>query len=358
MNLRSCLLFELQDSLYGMDTLWVEEVFFLPELVKVAGVPPEVAGVLNLRSQTLLVLDLSYRLGIPQDSYRLSDSVIVLQHNYQRIGIIVQQVRDVISIAEDQIDHNWNFQNNSSINPALLTAETAQNSTFLGITHLHQETILLLNPEPLFLTTPLNPKTLNLNHDLPETSERHDKFKQASPLEQEIFRQRAQNLSHRLDNDDFSSSISMAIIGLNGETFGVELGEIREFTDIDRVTPIPCCPPHIVGNLNLRGEIVTLIDVRSFLNLGSGQAKTKAMVVQHEDLVVAIAVDEVFDVTYISKPQIQPIPTAIANLSEDALKGTVILENPLAEMNQTRKISILNLPAILRQDNLVVNEEI
>ena len=56
---------------------------------------------------------------------------------------------------------------------------------------------------------------------------------------------------------------------------------MREFTNITRVTPIPCTPPHIVGNLNLRGEILTLIDLSNFLQLNTAlvNQRQKAMVV-------------------------------------------------------------------------------
>ena len=110
----------------------------------------------------------------------------------------------------------------------------------------------------------------------------------ASPEERATFRERAENLRRTAESEDFAGLIPLAVIGLNGEYLGLDLDTVREFTDdISKITPIPCCPPHIVGNINLCGEIVTLVDVREVLNLpiaGTNQA-SKVMVVRMKDLV-------------------------------------------------------------------------
>jgi purine-binding chemotaxis protein CheW len=110
---------------------------------------------------------------------------------------------------------------------------------------------------------------------------------------------------------------------LNGEFFGVNLNRVREFTDVKKVTPIPCCPGHIIGNMNLRGEILTLIDIRGLLNLplNSIAEGYKAMVVEVDGIVSGITVEEVYDVMFLNPKDITSVPTAIHSINDEYLKG-------------------------------------
>jgi purine-binding chemotaxis protein CheW len=126
---------------------------------------------------------------------------------------------------------------------------------------------------------------------------------------------------------------------------------VREFTDIDKIVPIPCCPSYILGNLNLRGEIVTLVDLRHLLNLPLTDwgSNLKAMVVHLEDLVVGVAIEQVCDVTYVHSSQVMPVPAAIHSSKDEYLRGTVAYRD--------RMMSLLDLAKILTDGCLVVDEE-
>ena len=78
--------------------------------------------------------------------------------------------------------------------------------------------------------------------------------------------------------------IPLAIIQLGAECFGVGLDVVREFSHLRRVTAIPCCPSHIAGNMNLRGDILTLVDIRGLLNIPAEGNPSEVMVVEAGDL--------------------------------------------------------------------------
>ena len=139
-------------------------------------------------------------------------------------------------------------------------------------------------------------------------------------------------------------------MGLQGEFFALGLEVIHEFTDVDNVTPIPCCPPHIVGNLNLRGEILTLVDISGILNLPLERSEQshKAIVARSEELVAGITVDEVFDVIYLRPADISPIPAAVHALNDEYIRGIAPYQN--------KQMSILDLPKLLTSSELVVDE--
>jgi purine-binding chemotaxis protein CheW len=143
----------------------------------------------------------------------------------------------------------------------------------------------------------------------------------------------------------------LAVIGLGNEYFGLALELVREFTDIANLTPIPCCPKHIVGNMNLRGEIVTLVDIRNILNLPTPPVSvgSDAVVVQVDDIVAGLPVDQVLEMVYLNTAEMTPLPTTPSDLGEQYLRGTAFF--------QEKMLRVLDLPKILTQGGLVVHEE-
>jgi purine-binding chemotaxis protein CheW len=181
---------------------------------------------------------------------------------------------------------------------------------------------------------------------------------EATPEDKALFHARAQRLRQPLASEDFADSIPLAVIGLDGEYFGIDLQIIREFSALRVVTPVPCCPEYIVGQMNLRGDILTLVDIRAALNMpvavarneATTDATDKVVVVQTDALEVGVLVDEVFDVMNLQPSEVHEVPSAVQSLSEEYLKGTACYG--------ARMMSILDLPKILTLGALTVSEEV
>jgi purine-binding chemotaxis protein CheW len=143
----------------------------------------------------------------------------------------------------------------------------------------------------------------------------------------------------------------LAVIGFGDEYFGLDLGLVREFTDISNLTPIPCCPNHIVGNMNLRGEIVTLVDIRQVLNLPTPPVSvgSQVVVVQVDDIVAGLPVERVLEMVELNAADMKPLSGILSDFSEQYIRGTAFF--------QEKMLNVLDLPKIFRQGELVVNEE-
>lgn len=353
--------FSLNGSRYGIDALCVEEIFFLPELTPVTEMAREFAGVLNLRGNIIPVIDLECRLGYAAQEYQISDSVIVLRSEDIKMGLIVNEVHEVEMIEESQISTKLSQRRlKRTLGKALGKSflSPSMHSCLRGLVQVDQHIIMILKAQTLI--EPVETEELTdiegiLEEEEPSENDRNHTLGRplfcphASEKEREIFRSRAKNLRDSLAHEDLKGLMPIAVIGLNGEYFGIDLELVREFTPIERVTPIPCCPNHIVGNINLRGEIVTLVNIGSILNVKNDRVPLRAVVVSTEDLVVGVVVDEVFDVIYLSKAQIKPIPTAVHVVDEEYLRGTVAY--------QEKMLGLLDLKKVLHQSDLKVNEE-
>src|SRR5262249_2564789 len=87
-----------------MDALAVREILWLPELTPLDEAPRYVAGVLNLRGHLVPVIDLHRRFGRAGHRYSTRDSVLVLEWEGQRAGVIVSQVLSVRDMADSETE--------------------------------------------------------------------------------------------------------------------------------------------------------------------------------------------------------------------------------------------------------------
>ncbi|HEY9692016.1 MAG TPA: chemotaxis protein CheW [Oculatellaceae cyanobacterium] len=357
----------LNNSFYGIAASVVKEIFYLPELTPVAEAPPDIVGVLNLRGDILPVMDLYIRLGQQPQDYQLTDSIIVLNWEGFQVGVIVNQVHEVKNIAANEITTNLSYRRGMLSKNGSQPGAVTSGKFINGVAQVDEDLVMLINHQTLIEYSKfIHPDTNDSDEEISANSQAaaalllertyngSDRIfcPHATPEERATFRERAENLRRTTESEDFAGLIPLAVIGLNGEYFGLDLDTVREFTDISKITPIPCCPPHIVGNINLRGEIVTLVDVRGALNLpiaGANQA-SKVMVVRMEDLVAGVTVDEVFDVMYLNPTEMMPVPAAVHSINDEYLRGTA----PYRE----KMMGVLDLPKILTKGGLTVDEEV
>lgn len=90
---------------------------------------------------------------------------------------------------------------------------------------------------------------------------------------------------------------------LGSEEYGLPIANITSIVDNDSsITRVPTAPEHILGVINLRGDIVPIIDLAKKLGFDSGTdfSKKKIIIANTEDLYVGIVVDIVLDVIHVS----------------------------------------------------------
>ncbi|MEG3924563.1 MULTISPECIES: chemotaxis protein CheW [unclassified Microcoleus] len=376
METKPYLIFEQNGFLCGIEACYVREIFFLPELTAIAEAPQDIVGAIDLRGEILPVMDLNLRFGYVWQEYSLTDSTIVLEWQESQLGIIVNQVREVKEISEDAIAPQLSYGRDNS---------EASHHFVAGLARCEADIIMLLNLDSLIRYSPkkseeswsVSPsnagsaetageaETKNLKWQIngkwlgenPKIMSKRDVFcPHATPQEKAIFQSRANNLRRQGEGENGAAiNMSLAVFALNGEYLGIPLELVREFTDIGQVTPVPCTPDRIVGNINLRGEIVTLIDIRSVLNMSLNMSDaanylSKAIVVEVGDFVTGIVVDEILDIIYLNVSEIAAVPTALYSVNREYLRGTAIYGEKM--------MAILNLQKLLTKGGLVVDEEV
>ncbi len=98
-----------------------------------------------------------------------------------------------------------------------------------------------------------------------------------------------------------------------GQLFGIPVLQIQDVLSSYQITPIPLAPPEITGSLNLRGRVVTAIDVRLRLGLSARpkEAESMSIVAENEGELYSLMVDSVGEVLALSKSAYERNPPTL-----------------------------------------------
>ncbi len=141
--------------------------------------------------------------------------------------------------------------------------------------------------------------------------------------------------------------VQLVIFKIGEEDFGVEINQVREIVKLVAITRMPKAPAFIEGVVNLRGQIVTVIDLAKRLELPStGRTEaTRIMVVEVADNIVGMIVDSVSEVLRLSKNDIEDTPSLInTEVHEQYLRGV--------GKDNDRLLILLDLNAVLSSDEI------
>lgn len=123
---------------------------------------------------------------------------------------------------------------------------------------------------------------------------------------------------------------------------GIPITEIQEINkQIGNLTPVPKAPEYVAGVLNLRGMIVTIVDIGKKLGLApiTLDKKSRNVIVHYGDELVGILVDQVSEVISSDTDEIEPAPANLGGVQGDYFSGVLKTEKFL--------IGILNINKVL-----------
>jgi len=118
---------------------------------------------------------------------------------------------------------------------------------------------------------------------------------------------------------------------LDGLFFGVEVEKVQEVIRHQEQTAVPLAPDVIGGLINLRGQIVTAVDLRRRLELSDRGEDEKSMnvVVRTDDGVVSLLVDEIGDVVEVEAQNFEPPPDTLRAGAREMIRGAFKLKDRL-----------------------------
>jgi purine-binding chemotaxis protein CheW len=118
---------------------------------------------------------------------------------------------------------------------------------------------------------------------------------------------------------------------LDGLLFGVDVLQVQEVIRYQQMTRVPRAPIVVEGLINLRGQIVTAIDMRKRLGFAPRPADQRPMnvVVQNADGVVSLLVDGIGDVVEVEPAQFEAVPETVSSRVREVVAGVFKLREGL-----------------------------
>jgi purine-binding chemotaxis protein CheW len=127
--------------------------------------------------------------------------------------------------------------------------------------------------------------------------------------------------SDKIDPND--EVLQWVTFKLEMETYGINVMQVQEVLRHTEIAPVPGAPSYVLGIINLRGNVVTVIDTRSRFGLNPNEItdNTRIVIIEAEKQVIGILVDSVAEVVYLKASEIDAAPNVGNDESAKFIQG-------------------------------------
>jgi len=118
---------------------------------------------------------------------------------------------------------------------------------------------------------------------------------------------------------------------LDGETYGINVMQVQEVLRMTEIAPVPGAPDYVLGIINLRGNVVTVIDTRKRFGLMPTEADdaTRIVIIESDSIIVGILVDSVAEVVNLRGSQIETAPNVGNDENSKYIQGVFSREDDI-----------------------------
>lgn len=204
-------------------------------------------------------------------------------------------------------------------------------------------------------------RTINwdeIHHRIGSVNEAIERGFSPGPEEQKkILKARAELLAKEPEEIKAGEYMEIVEFLLAQEHYGVETGYIREVYPLKDYTPVPCTPRFVLGLINVRGQIIPVIDMKKFFDMPEkGLSELNKVIILNSErsalsraggMEFGILADAILGVHSIEVGEIQPPLPTLTGIREEFLKGVT-----------AERMVILDAGKLLTDKNVVVHEEV
>ncbi len=167
---------------------------------------------------------------------------------------------------------------------------------------------------------------------------------------QRILKERARALAREsVQAEAADAGIEVVEFILAHERYAVASEYVREVYPLEDLTPLPCTPAFVIGIVNVRGEILSVIDIKKFFDLPEKGLTdlNKVVVIESKGRVFGILADAISGVRHIPRADIQPSLPTLTGIREDYLHGVT-----------AERVVVLDAAKLLSDEKLIVQEQV
>lgn len=167
-----------------------------------------------------------------------------------------------------------------------------------------------------------------------------------SPEQLELLRMRAERVAAPLQEEEKTGQVTALTVMIAGENYALPIDSITVVYQNVAIVPVPCVPPFVAGIANVRGHLVSVLDLAALLGLESGGTTEAALVVaQAGDANIGFRIEAVGEVIELPMSQLNPVPSNMNLAYAEYIQGICHDGTALLNMNV-----LLNDPHIVVDD--------
>lgn len=327
------LYFNMGESKYAINIQQVVEIMKIPLLDYPQKLANNVVGLLNYNNFTINILDLRFYLDIKVTPYSIANQLLVVKTDETIFGLLIDKIEDIISLDQSKIEY-FQFAGEEKIIEFLYKQEN--------------ETISIINPCAIenIIKQGVPQSDIDIPSLFPHDDDSRYKLMQRN---QALLEKSQLNLVTNIFSQDKFISFS-----LDNSAYCINLEYVKEFLKNTSITKIPCNLDYIAGIITLRGDFVTVVDFKRFLDIKEAHptfdnnlGKNSIIIVETPDLKIGFLVDEIFSMIDISEELINESSHSQFNKN---ILSEVILEDNL--------YTILNMKNILSDERFFVEDNV
>lgn len=140
------------------------------------------------------------------------------------------------------------------------------------------------------------------------------------------------------NNDD--TIIQWVTFHLENEKYGIKVMQVQEVLRLTEIAPVPGAPHYVLGIINLRGNVVTVIDTRRRFGLPDAESddETRIVIIEADNNVVGILVDSVAEVVDLKSSEIETAPNVGNDESSKYIQGVSSRDDELLILVDVNKL--------------------
>ena len=294
--------FALSGEEFGVPIEFVKEIVRVPDISRVPMVPSYIDGIANLRGSVLPIVSLRKRFGLAEEERTDDNRVVVVESGGRLVGLVVDQVSEVIRIPDDSIE----------MPPPVLT--TTLDAQYLrGVAKLAKGKRLVL--------------LLGIDAVIPSEAE----------SERALAGAAAAGISGASASAVAASSSRQIVpeeqvVGfrLGGEEFAVSIADVQEIIRVPDINKVPSAPLYVEGVVALRNRLLPIVNLRKRFGMDAGEIdreENRILVIDVRGQVTGFLVDEVSEVLSMPVTAIGETPAIIASTQAERLRGVAQLDD-------------------------------
>lgn len=150
-----------------------------------------------------------------------------------------------------------------------------------------------------------------------------------------------------------AEELKAIVFQLAEEVYGVDVNQVRTIERMVPLTRVPRTPAFVKGVMNLRSEVMPVIDLRERFGLlaAAYSEDTRIIVVQVDEIEVGLIVDAANDIIDLEQDHIESPPEVVGGVKAKYLRG-------VAKLDDGRLLILLNLEEVLNKEEIVQLEQI